>query len=90
MVDPGPRFENLVASHLLKLVHYQVDVEGRDLELRYFRDIGVNRKVVDRPYSASADLSSIFVGSAISINDASSVGGFGRNLDVVRIKNEGL
>lgn len=35
--DP-PRFENLVASHLLKWVHYKQDAEGRDLELRYFRD----------------------------------------------------
>jgi hypothetical protein len=35
---PGPRFENLVASHLLKWVHQQEDTEGRDLELRYFRD----------------------------------------------------
>ena len=32
------RFENLVASHLLKWVHYQQDTQGRDLELRYFRD----------------------------------------------------
>ena len=37
--DEGARFENLVASHLLKWVHYQNDVEGRDAELRYFRDI---------------------------------------------------
>lgn len=36
--DDGPRFENLVASHLLKWVHYQQDVAGRDLDLRYFRD----------------------------------------------------
>ena len=36
--DDGRRFENLVASHLLKWVHYKQDVEGRDLELRYFRD----------------------------------------------------
>ncbi len=36
--DDGPRFENLVASHLLKWVHYQQDAHGRDLELRYFRD----------------------------------------------------
>jgi predicted AAA+ superfamily ATPase len=35
----GPRFENLVASHLLKWVHFQVDTEGRELELRYFRDV---------------------------------------------------
>lgn len=37
---PGeaPRFENLVASHLLKWVHHQQDTAGRDLELRYFRD----------------------------------------------------
>jgi predicted AAA+ superfamily ATPase len=34
----GPRFENLVASHLLKWVHYQQDTLGKDLELRYFRD----------------------------------------------------
>ena len=32
------RFENLVASHLLKWVHFRQDSEGRDLELRYFRD----------------------------------------------------
>jgi predicted AAA+ superfamily ATPase len=39
LVPENPaRFENLVASHLLKWVHFQVDVEGRDLELRYFRD----------------------------------------------------
>jgi predicted AAA+ superfamily ATPase len=33
------RFENLVASHLLKWVQYQQDTQGRDLELRYFRDV---------------------------------------------------
>jgi predicted AAA+ superfamily ATPase len=37
--ERGPRFENLVASHLLKWVHYQRDHAGRDLELRYFRDV---------------------------------------------------
>ncbi len=37
--DPGARFENLVACHLLKWVHFQQDAFGRDLELRYFRDI---------------------------------------------------
>lgn len=37
--DDGLRFENLVASHLLKWVHFQIDTEGRDLELRYFRDV---------------------------------------------------
>jgi uncharacterized protein len=36
--EEGARFENLVASHLLKWVHHRQDVEGRDLELRYFRD----------------------------------------------------
>lgn len=34
----GARFENLVASHLLKWVHYYEDKEARNLELRYFRD----------------------------------------------------
>lgn len=33
------RFENLVACHLLKWVHFQQDTQGRNLELRYFRDI---------------------------------------------------
>lgn len=32
------RFENLVASHLLKWVHFEQDAKGRDLDLRYFRD----------------------------------------------------
>ena len=32
------RFENVVASHLLKWVHFEQDALGRDLELRYFRD----------------------------------------------------
>ncbi len=36
--DPAARFENLVGSHLLKWVHYQQDTQGRDLDLRYFRD----------------------------------------------------
>jgi predicted AAA+ superfamily ATPase len=37
--DLPKRFENLVAFHLLKWVHYEQDRSGRDLELRYFRDI---------------------------------------------------
>ena len=36
--DEGARFENLVASHLLKWVHWQQDSQGLDYELRYFRD----------------------------------------------------
>ena len=43
--DPSRRFENLVACHLLKWVHFQQDVHGRNLELRYFRD--VDRREVD-------------------------------------------
>ena len=45
VTDPGARFENMVACHLLKWVHYQQDTQGRDLELRYFRD--VDRREVD-------------------------------------------
>lgn len=41
----GPRFENLVACHLLKWVHFVQDTTGRDVELRYFRD--VDRREVD-------------------------------------------
>ena len=36
--EPAPRFENLVACHLLKWTHFQQDTQGIDLELRYFRD----------------------------------------------------
>jgi uncharacterized protein len=35
---PGPRFENLVALHLLKLCHYLQDREGYRVDLRYLRD----------------------------------------------------
>ncbi len=37
--ERGPRFENMIASHLLKWVNFVEDTEGRDVELRYFRDI---------------------------------------------------
>lgn len=37
--ESGPRFENLVAAHLLKWSDYEQDTKGRDLELRYFRDV---------------------------------------------------
>jgi hypothetical protein len=36
--DPAFRFENLVAVHLLKYVFWKQDTEGRDYDLRYFRD----------------------------------------------------
>jgi predicted AAA+ superfamily ATPase len=36
--SPGIRFENLVASHLLKYCHYMEDVEGYRMELRFLRD----------------------------------------------------
>ena len=36
--DRGARFENLVAGHLLKWVHFQQDFEGLDVGLHYFRD----------------------------------------------------
>lgn len=36
--DEGIRFENMMASQLLKYCHYQEDVEGHRMELRYIRD----------------------------------------------------
>jgi hypothetical protein len=33
------RFENLVAVHLKKWVDFERDAHGRDIELRYFRDV---------------------------------------------------
>ncbi len=37
--DAGPRFENLVAIHLLKYAAFRQDTEGWDMEVRYFRDV---------------------------------------------------
>src|SRR5205809_1121163 len=45
VAEAGPRFENLVAAHLLKWVHFEQDARGRDVELRYFRD--TDRREVD-------------------------------------------
>lgn len=36
--DQGSRFENMVASHLLKYCHFIEDTEGYAMELRYIRD----------------------------------------------------
>lgn len=36
--EPGARFENLIASHLLKWVHFTSDYEGYKIELYFLRD----------------------------------------------------
>ena len=36
--NEGARFENLIAGHLLKWVHFQQDYRGENRELCYFRD----------------------------------------------------
>lgn len=38
VTEEGPRFENLVASQLLKYCHWQEDTEGHKMELRFLRD----------------------------------------------------
>lgn len=43
--DQGARFENLVASQLLKFCHFQEDVLGLKTELRYFRDVVTEREI---------------------------------------------
>jgi predicted AAA+ superfamily ATPase len=43
--DAGNRFENLMASHLLKFVHFITDHEGYRAELSYLRD--VDKREVD-------------------------------------------
>ncbi|MBN2036734.1 MAG: DUF4143 domain-containing protein [Chitinispirillaceae bacterium] len=40
--DRGARFENMVACHLLKWCHFIEDTQGRDMELRYFRDVDLH------------------------------------------------
>lgn len=37
--EESNRFENFVGSHLLKWEHHEIDTQGREMELRYFRDI---------------------------------------------------
>jgi predicted AAA+ superfamily ATPase len=43
--DPGARFENMIASHLLKWVHFLYDYEGYRAELYFLRNI--DKKEVD-------------------------------------------
>lgn len=43
--EEGPRFENCLASHLLKLVHFLEDYEGYQCRLHYLRSI--EKKEVD-------------------------------------------
>jgi uncharacterized protein len=43
--DESARFENLIASHLLKLVHFLTDYEGYRAELYFLRD--VDKREVD-------------------------------------------
>jgi predicted AAA+ superfamily ATPase len=43
--DPGARFENMIASHLLKWVHFLYDYEGYRAELHFLRN--VDKKEVD-------------------------------------------
>jgi predicted AAA+ superfamily ATPase len=45
VTDPGRRFENLVASNLLKYCHFIEDTEGDSMELRFLRD--TDRREVD-------------------------------------------
>jgi len=43
--EPGPRFENMVASQLLKYCHFIEDTEGHRMELRFLRD--TDRREID-------------------------------------------
>jgi len=49
--DEGLRFENMIASHLLKFVHYLNESEGYKIKLNYLRN--VDKKEVD--FLVSAD-----------------------------------
>jgi predicted AAA+ superfamily ATPase len=66
--ERGYRFENLVACHLLKWCFFLQDTEGREIELRYFRD--VDKREVD--FVITEDGTPIhFIESKISGKDAS-------------------
>jgi len=49
--DESARFENMLASHLLKLVHYLYEYEGYNVKLNYLRN--VDKKEVDFFVTAS-------------------------------------
>jgi uncharacterized protein len=38
ITDEGKRFENLVAVHLLKWIYHEQDMNGKEMDLRYYRD----------------------------------------------------
>jgi len=63
----GPRFENLVASHLLKWVHYQQDVFGKDLDLRYFRD--TDGREVDFDFEVDGEAHNVKVEGFVKVSD---------------------
>jgi uncharacterized protein len=44
--DPGSRFENMIASHLLKYCHYEEDVNGEKMQLCFIKDVE-NQKEID-------------------------------------------
>ncbi len=43
--DKGARFENLVASHLLKFCQFEEDTKGIKTEIRYFKDVVTGREI---------------------------------------------
>ncbi len=43
--DPGKRFENMVASHLLKYCHFIEDTSGDEMELRFLKSL--TKKEID-------------------------------------------
>ncbi len=43
--DIGAKFENLVASHLLKFCHFEEDTKGIKTELRYFKDVVTGKEI---------------------------------------------
>jgi predicted AAA+ superfamily ATPase len=43
--EQGPRFENFIASQLLKYCHFREDIEGYNMDLRFLRD--TDRREVD-------------------------------------------
>lgn len=43
--NPGPKFENFVASHLLKYCHYHHDTYGEKMELRFLKDVEGGKEI---------------------------------------------
>jgi predicted AAA+ superfamily ATPase len=78
--ENGPRFENMVASQLLKYCHFLENTEGERMELRYIRD--TDKREIDFVV-LKAGLPLFAVECKVSVKDVlSEIGYFSQRLNI--------